>query len=155
FIELSSAGSPDELQVMFGIDGKRRLPEINFDWLQGYRGSQPVRIGHKATEQLQLDIYPELMELTWIRHTQGETIEPYYWELLVELLNYMCTRYREPDHGLWEVRDGPRHFVYSKAMCWAALNRGITVATELDYAAPVSSWQQEARSLRAEIQSRA
>lgn len=153
FIELSSAGSPDELQVMFGIDGKRRLPEINLDWLQGYRGSQPVRIGNKATEQLQLDIYPELMELTWIRHTQGETIEPYYWELLVELLNYMCTRYREPDHGLWEVRDGPRHFVYSKAMCWAALNRGITMATELDYEAPVSSWQQEEKSLRAEIES--
>lgn len=152
FIELSSAGSPDELQVMFGIDGKRRLPEITLDWLEGYRGSRPVRIGNRATNQLQLDIFPELMELTWIRHTQGEPIKPYYWQLLVELLNYMCTRCREPDHGLWEVRDGPRHFVFSKAMCWAALHRGLTMAAELGQEAPIRDWKREEKSLREEIE---
>lgn len=153
FIERSSAGSPEELQVMFGIDGKRRLPEITLDWLEGYRGSRPIRIGNKASTQLQLDMYPELIELTWIRHTYGETIEPYYWQLLVELVNYMCSRCREPDHGPWEIRDKPRHFVFSKAICWAAINRGIAMATELDQHAPISEWKRARKFLRQEIES--
>ena len=150
FIERSAAGSAEQLQIMYGVDGNRRLTEIELDWLEGYRGSRPVRIGNRAYHQTQLDSYGELLELAWIAHGSEGAIAPNYWEFLCELADTVCRRWREPDHGIWEFRTGACHFVHSKASCWVALDRAVRLAKQRDYPAP-EHWQEQAEAIRAAI----
>ena len=117
FIERSCAGSAEELQILFGIGGERRLHEFEIADLAGYRGARPVRIGNAAESQLQLDVYGELLDLAWQWHRQGHSPDDDYWEFLVELVDGAAEKWRQPDRGVWEMRCPPRHFVLSKAMC--------------------------------------
>jgi GH15 family glucan-1,4-alpha-glucosidase len=152
FIQRSAAGSASDLQIMYGLGGERRLTEIVLDSLEGYRGSRPVRIGNAASEQLQLDAYGELMLLSWRWHRRGETPDDDYWRFLLDLVDTAAERWKEPDRGLWEIRGEPLHFVHSKVMCWAAVDRGIALAEECLRAAPVARWRRVAREIREAIE---
>jgi GH15 family glucan-1,4-alpha-glucosidase len=132
FIERSSAGAGTELRVMYGVDGRHRMPEVELGELSGYQGARPVRIGNAAQVQLQLDMYGYLLELTWYRVCQGADIEDAFWQFVTELVDIVCRRWREPDHGIWELRGEPQHYTYSKVQCWVALDRGLALAKELD-----------------------
>ena len=151
FIERSAAGNAHQLQVMYGLDGRRRLTELTLDHLEGWRGARPVRIGNAASDQTQLDVYGSLLELAWLAHDVQQPPDEAYWHFLVDAVNATCLRWREPDHGIWEVRDAPRHFVHSKAMCWVALDRGIRMARKLGRPAPLESWEEARREMRADI----
>ncbi len=152
FIERSSAGSAKQFQTLYGIDGSRRQDEIDLKHLEGYRGATPVRIGNQASQQMQLDVFGEMLELSWIWHRHGHSPSDDYWHFLVDLVNRVCSHWRDPDHGIWEMRGEPQHFVHSKVMCWSALNRGIGLARELDREAPVNQWTEAREQVRAAIE---
>jgi GH15 family glucan-1,4-alpha-glucosidase len=141
FVERSAAGSAETLQIVYGVGGERRLTEQELDGLEGYRGIGPVRIGNAAARQVQLDVYGELLDLAWRWHRRGSSPDDDYWRFLVELVDAAADRWREPDRGLWELRGEPRHFVHSKVMCWAALDRGIRLADECLRRAPTRRWR--------------
>jgi pentatricopeptide repeat protein len=140
FIERSTAGSADELQILFGLGGERRIQEIEIAELEGYRGASPVRIGNAARGQVQLDVYGELLDLSWRWHDLGYSPDDDYWEFLVELIKGTVENWKNPDSGIWEMRGNPRHFVHSKVMCWSALDRGIKLAGELVREVPADDW---------------
>ena len=150
FMQRSSAGSAHELQIMYGVGGERRLTEIELP-LEGYRGSRPVRIGNAATEQLQLDAYGELLLLTWIWHRRGHSPDDDYWRFLADLVDVAAERWAEPDSGIWEMRGPRRHFVHSKVMCWAAVDRGIQLAVECMRQAPLNRWRKTLKEMRESI----
>jgi GH15 family glucan-1,4-alpha-glucosidase len=152
FIERTSAGSADELQIMYGVDGKRRLTEIELDWLEGYKGSKPVRIGNRAAKQHQLDIYGELVVMAWEWHAAGHPTDPQYWAFLSDVINMVCTAWREKDRGIWEVRGAPRHYLHSKAMCWAAVHRGAMLAQDNRFPAPIDEWLKARDEIRHAIE---
>jgi GH15 family glucan-1,4-alpha-glucosidase len=154
FIERSAAGSADELQTAYGVGGERRLTELRLKSLEGYRGARPVRIGNAAIAQVQLDIYGELLDLAWRWHGRGRSPDDDYWRFLVDLVDAAAERWQEPDRGLWEVRGRPQHFVHSKVMCWAALDRGIGLARECSRRAPVRRWGKVRDEIRRTIESR-
>ena len=154
FIERSAAGSARQMQTLYGVDGRRRQPEFELAHLEGYRGAGPVRVGNQAARQLQLDIFGEVLELSWRWHRLGRSPEPAYWQFLTDLLNETVRRWQEPDHGIWEVRGRPRHFVHSKAMCWAALDRGVQMAADMGLDGPVDEWKQARDAVRAEVERR-
>jgi GH15 family glucan-1,4-alpha-glucosidase len=133
-------GSP--LQVMYGVDGRQELTETELTHFQGYRGSRPVRIGNAAYNQLQLDIYGELMDSVYIHDKYGELISHDFWVHLTQLLNWVCDNWQRPDEGIWEVRGGMREFLYSRLMCWVALDRGIRLAQKRSSPAPLAKWLQ-------------
>lgn len=143
----SVAGQPEQMQIMYGIAGERRLTEWEVPWLQGYRQSRPVRIGNAAHAQLQLDVYGEVMDTLYQARRGGLAGFDAGWDVQRTLLKHVEQVWREPDSGMWEVRDKPRHFTYSKAMCWVAFDRGIKSATRFNLDGPVDRWQ----SLREEI----
>ncbi len=152
FIERTAAGSADELQILFGVGGERRLHEYEIKGLHGYRGMGPVRVGNAAAGQRQLDIYGELLDLAWNWHGRGHSPDDDYWEFLVELVNASAESWKKPDQGIWELRGRPRHFVLSKAMCWTALDRGIKLAEDLGRGGPVSSWKKARDEVRSAIE---
>ncbi|KFI22282.1 glycoside hydrolase family 15 protein [Nitrosococcus oceani] len=152
FIERTAAGCADEVQILFGVGGERRLHEFEIKELPGYRGAKPVRQGNAAEKQIQLDVYGELLELAWRWRQRGQTPDEDYWEFLVGLVNAAGERWKEPDQGLWEMRGEPRHFVHSKVMCWAALDRGIKLAADLDNHAPLEWWKQERKAVRQAVE---
>lgn len=152
FIQRSAAGSAEQMQIMYGVDGKRRLTEIELDFLEGYRGSRPVRIGNSAAKQSQLDIYGELLEMAWEWHANGHPTEPDYWNFLRDVVETACRRWRDADHGIWEVRSRPRHYVHSKVMCWAAVNRGICLAEDNGFEAPIQHWRAVREEMRTAIE---
>ncbi|NEX61001.1 glycoside hydrolase family 15 protein [Noviherbaspirillum sp. 17J57-3] len=152
FIQRSSAGSADELQIMYGLDGKRRLTEVELPWLEGYRGSKPVRIGNKASEQSQLDLFGEIMELAWTWHASGHPIDAAYWAFLRDVVDAACRRWQDPDSGIWEFRGEAAHHVHSKAMCWAAVDFGIRLARDGGFDAPLERWEGERDRIRRAIE---
>lgn len=153
FIQRSAAGSASSLQVMYGIGGERRLTELQLSALAGYRGAKPVRIGNAASDQLQLDAYGFLVDLTWRwYHQQGRTFDDDYWRFLVNLIDMAADRWDEPDCGIWEVRSTPQHFVYSKALCWTAVDRGIKLAEACLRKAPLTRWGRVRDAIRAAIE---
>ena len=152
FIERSAAGSAEELQILFGVGGERRLHEYEIKELQGYRGIKPVRVGNAAAGQRQLDIYGELLDLAWSWHRRGHSPDDDYWAFLIELVNASAESWKKPDHGIWEIRGRPRHFVLSKAMCWTALDRGIKLAEDLGREGPVGSWKKARDEVRNAIE---
>jgi GH15 family glucan-1,4-alpha-glucosidase len=153
FLQRSSAGHADELQIAYGVEGARRLGESQLD-LEGYRGSRPVRVGNGAARQLQLDVLGELVLLAWRWHERGNSPDDDAWRFLVEVVERAASTWREPDHGIWEQRGPARHFVHSKAMCWAALDRGLALARDCMRTAPVRRWTRQRDALRREIERR-
>jgi GH15 family glucan-1,4-alpha-glucosidase len=135
--ELNPDGS---LQIMYGIDGRHKLPEETLDHLEGYKGSSPVRIGNGAYNQLQLDIYGELLDSVYLYNKYGSPISYDLWSYLRRLINYVCDNWHRKDEGIWEVRGGQQHFVYSKLMCWVALDRGLRLADKRSFPAERSRW---------------
>lgn len=154
FIQRSAAGNADELQVLYGIDGKRRLPELTLGRLEGWRRSAPVRIGNAAEAQFQADMYGLVMELSWRWSGQGHRPEEAYWRFLAQIVEAAIDNWKLPDRGIWEVRSRPLHFVHSKVMCWAAVNRGIALAQKYGFAAPMHRWRRAAEEIRQAIERR-
>jgi GH15 family glucan-1,4-alpha-glucosidase len=152
FIERSSAGSAARFATLYGVDGGRRQQEIELAHLEGYRGAKPVRVGNHASSQTQLDMFGETLELSWLWHRRGHAPSNDYWDFLVDLVDWVCTHWREPDHGIWEMRGEPKNYVYSKVMCWSALNRGIVLAEQLERAAPVDRWRQAREQVRTAVE---
>ena len=135
--ELNPDGS---LQVMYGIDGRHELNEETLDHFEGYKGSRPVRVGNNAYGQLQLDIYGELMDSVYLYNKYGAPISYDLWQHLRKLVNWVVANWRQPDEGIWEVRGGRRHFVYSKLMCWVALDRALRLADKRSFPAERDRW---------------
>jgi GH15 family glucan-1,4-alpha-glucosidase len=154
FIERSCAGSADDLQVMFGVGGERRLPELELRRLEGRPGDDPVRVGNRAAEQLQLDAFGNLVEQSWRWYERGHTPDDDYWRFLVNLVEAAVERWREPDAGPWEWRAEGKHFVYSKALCWAAADRGLRLAEHAMRKAPERRWRRARDEIRAAIERR-
>jgi GH15 family glucan-1,4-alpha-glucosidase len=152
FIQRTAAGNADELQVLYGVDGRRRLTEITLPHLEGWRGSRPVRIGNAATDQYQGDMYGLLLELSWRWTERGNSIGPDYWEFLVKIVETAIERWPLPDRGIWEIRSAPRHFVTSKVMCWTAVDRGIALAEAHSLPAPFAHWRRVRDEIRAAIE---
>lgn len=145
------AGSPDQVQIMYGIKGERQLQEWEAGWLCGYENSGPVRIGNAAAMQVQLDIYGEMLDCFFHaqpkigRHRQED------FRVLVLLLKHLETICQEPDQGIWETRSGPQQFTYSKMMAWVAFDRAVLLAEQLGYEAPVEKWKTLRDKLHSEI----
>jgi len=135
--ELEPDGS---LQIMYGINGRHDLTEETLDHLDGYKGSRPVRIGNGAYNQLQLDIYGELMDSVYLYNKHGSPISYDLWVHLRRLVNWVCDHWQDPDEGVWEIRAGRRHFVYSKLMCWVAIDRGLRLADKRSFPAERERW---------------
>ena len=133
--------NPDgSLQIMYGIDGRKKLSEESLNHLEGYRKSAPVRIGNGAYDQLQLDIYGELMDAVYLYDKYGEPISFQLWEVLSQLITWVCKNWRRKDEGIWEVRGGQKEFLYSRLMCWVALDRAIRLARKRSLPAPIVDW---------------
>jgi GH15 family glucan-1,4-alpha-glucosidase len=128
------------LQLMYGIDGRSELTEETLDHLEGYRGSRPVRIGNAAHQQLQLDIYGELMDAVYLHNKYVEPVSYDSWTRLRQLLDWLCDNWQQPDEGIWEVRGGRQQFVFSKLMCWVALDRGLRLADKRSFPADREHW---------------
>jgi GH15 family glucan-1,4-alpha-glucosidase len=135
--ELEPDGS---LQIMYGIDGRHALPEETLPHLEGYMGSRPVRIGNAAYSHLQLDIYGELMDAVYLYDKYGSPIPHDGWRNIVRLIDWVCVHWREQDEGIWEVRGGRQEFLYSRVMCWVAIDRAIRLANKRSFPAPLSRW---------------
>jgi len=146
--ELNPDGS---LQIMYGIDGRHDLTEQTLPNLEGYRKSSPVRIGNGAYKQLQLDIYGELMDSVYLFNKYGDPISHDFWSNLVRLINWVCKNWMQPDEGIWEVRGGSHEFLYSRLMCWVALDRGIRLATKRSLPAPLPEWHRVRDSIYRDI----
>ncbi len=136
--EFEADGS--SLHVMYGIDGHHRLQEQTLDHLEGYRGSRPVRIGNAAYGQLQLDIYGALMDAVYLHNKYGSPISHGLWIHLSKVVDWLVDNWRQKDEGVWEVRGARRHFVYSKLMCWVALDRALRLADKRSFPADRQSW---------------
>ncbi len=147
FVERSAAGNARELQAMYGIDGKHRLPEITLEGLEGWCRSRPVRHGNAAAKQLQGDMYGLVLELSWRWAERGNSPTGAYWQFLSEVVEMAIEKWKMPDHGIWEIRSSTQHFVQSKVMCWAAVDRGLALAATHGLEAPAARW----RAARAEI----
>jgi len=127
---------------MYGIDGQTELTEQTLDHLEGYRESTPVRIGNGAYDQLQLDIYGELIDAIYLHDKYGVPISYETWQSVRRFVNWVCDHWRETDQGVWEVRGGPQQFVYSKLMCWVAVDRALRLSRKRSLPAPETTWQQ-------------
>ncbi|MFJ4961932.1 glycoside hydrolase family 15 protein [Streptomyces sp. NPDC088729] len=119
------AGDPADLQIMYGLAGERRLPEMELPWLPGYENSRPVRIGNAAVRQRQLDVYGEVIDALRLARDTGMDDKPHAWNLQLSLLGFLESSWREPDEGIWEIRGARRHFVHSKVMAWVAADRAV------------------------------
>ena len=145
------AGSPSQLQIMYGVAGERRLSEWEVPWLDGYEKSKPVRIGNAAHRQLQLDVYGELMDALYQSRRGGLRESKRTWAIQRALLDHLKTIWTEPDEGIWEVRGGRKHFTYSKIMAWVAFDRGVKSAEEFGMAAPVDEWRTIRDTIHADV----
>jgi GH15 family glucan-1,4-alpha-glucosidase len=141
------AGAPADMQIMYGIRGERRLVEWEPDWLPGYEGAQPVRIGNAAHDQLQLDVYGELIDAFHQWRMAGLELDGDSWAMECAVLKHLATIWDQPDSGIWERRGPTRHYVFSKVMTWVAFDRGIKSAEAFGLKAPLATW----RALRDEI----
>jgi GH15 family glucan-1,4-alpha-glucosidase len=139
------------LRVMYSIDGRPVPEEITLDGLEGYRGSRPVRIGNKAREQFQLDIYGDLMDAVYLYNKYGAPISYDLWVHLRGMLDWLCDAWRREDAGIWEVRGPLQHFVYSKLMCWVALDRGLRLADKRSFPADIARWRAARDAIYEEI----
>jgi len=145
------AGDPSQLQIMYGIDGARRLTEYTVDWLPGYENSAPVRIGNDAASQLQLDVWGEVLDGLHLSRAAGLEADDDAWELQLALLDYLEGNWQQPDNGLWEVRSERQHFVHSKVMAWAGLDRAVQAVERFGLSGPVDRWRATRAEVHAEV----
>ena len=136
------AGQPEALQIVYSIDGARRLPETELGWLAGYEGSRPVRTGNAASGQLQLDVWGETLDALFLARQAGLPADQDAWALQTALMNHLESAWREPDNGLWEVRGERQHFTHSKVMCWVAADRMARSVRTHGLPGPVVRWEQ-------------
>jgi len=141
------AGSPDDVQTMYGVAGERRLDEYEIPWLPGYEGASPVRVGNAAVGQLQLDVYGEVLDAFYVARRAGLVTSAETWDLECALVFHLEKIWREPDEGIWEVRGGPKHFTHSKVMAWVAFDCAVRSIEEFGLSGPLERW----RSVRSEI----
>jgi GH15 family glucan-1,4-alpha-glucosidase len=152
-----SYSNGEDLQIMYGIRGERELPERELANLDGYWDSRPVRIGNGAVSQKQLDVFGEVLDCIHLYRRQGsferygEKLEGTLWAMMRLMVEHVCSHWQEPDSGIWEVRDGLHHFVYSKVMCWVALDRGIRAAEQLHLEADLPRWRQVRDQIRTDV----
>ncbi|MGH3005757.1 MAG: glycoside hydrolase family 15 protein [Gaiellaceae bacterium] len=145
------AGRPEQMQIMYGVAGERRLTELALGWLPGYEGSAPVRIGNGAALQYQLDVYGELMDSLHQARRAGIPSHPTAWHVQRVLLDFLESGWREPDEGIWEVRGPRRHFTHSKVMAWVALDRAVKAVERFGLSGPVDRWRRLRDEIHAEI----
>lgn len=145
------AGDPDQLQIMYGIGGERRLSEWEATWLPGYQGASPVRIGNAASEQVQLDVYGEMVGALYLARKGGLDESASAWSMQVMFIDHLMSIWDEPDDGIWEVRGGRRHFTHSKVMAWVAVDRSIRDAETFGYPAPLDHWKAVRAQMHEEI----
>ena len=147
----AAAGRPEQLQTIYGAGGERLLPEVNLDWLDGYEGSTPVRLGNKAYRQLQIDVYGELLDVFHVTRRLGVPETEDSWGFQKALLNFLESGWRRPDNGIWEVRGRRRRFTHSQVMAWVGLDRVCRVGPDLAPPEQVRKWQKLRDSMHAEI----
>src|SRR6266496_5013099 len=145
------AGDPADLQIMYGLAGERRLDERELEWLPGFARSVPVRIGNAASEQLQLDVYGEVVEAAYQTRVHGAEPDDNAWSLVSALLEWLEDGWRQEDAGIWEVRGPTRHFTHSKVMAWVAFDRAVRFHEEFGWQGPVERWRALRDEIRAEV----
>jgi GH15 family glucan-1,4-alpha-glucosidase len=144
----------DPLQTMYGIDGRRELPEETLDHFEGYRGSRPVRIGNAAADQLQLDIYGELIDSVYLYNKYGTPIYHQAWQDLCRIVNWVCDNWDQADEGIWEIREGRKDFTLSRLMCWVAIERAIRIARQRGLPADLVRWMRHRDDVYEQIMER-
>ncbi|WLH70332.1 glycoside hydrolase family 15 protein [Pseudomonas sp. FP2309] len=144
-------GQSLKINILYGIDGRQELPEIHLDHLSGHGGARPVRIGNEAVDQVQLDIYGELMDAVYLVNKYGEAISHEGWKHTVEVVDQVCEVWNSKDVGIWEMRGEQHHFLHSRLMCWVALDRAIRLASKRSLPAPFARWDQTRQAIYADI----
>ena len=147
----AAAGDPARLQIMYGVGGEQRLIEFEAPWLSGFAGSKPVRMGNAAYKQLQLDVFGEVNDTFYQARRLGIAPDPWSWSLEAALLESAEKQWRNPDHGIWEVRGPQRHFTHSKVMAWVAFDRGIKSACKFGMEGPVAHWEKVRDEIHADV----
>jgi len=148
FLDICRRTDPENIQPLYGLHGDPDLTERTLPQLSGYRGSGPVRIGNEAAEQRQLDTYGELLLAIFEATRAGISLSAADWEAVCRIVDYVTEVWQEPDAGIWEVRSEPLHFVFSKLMCWVAIDRGLALAAETGFEAPIDRWRDHRSQLR-------
>ena len=151
WLHRSIAGSPEQVQIMYGIAGERRLEETTVDFLPGYQGAAPVRLGNAAATQLQLDVFGEVMDALHQARCAALLTNTQTWSLQRALLSHLDSIWQQPDEGLWETRGGRRHFTFSKVMAWVAFDRGISDAETFGLEAPLDQWRETRDAIHAAV----
>ncbi len=147
----AAAGDPSDLQIMYGVAGERRLAEFEVDALPGFEGSRPVRVGNAASEQMQLDVYGEIIDAFYTGRVHGLEASDHAWQLSQKLLEFLESAWREPDSGIWEVRGPQRHFTHSKVMAWVAFDRAVRTSETWDRPGPVERWRAARDEIHADV----
>src|SRR6267154_477654 len=145
------AGDPSDIQIMYSVAGERRLTEFELPWLPGYEDSAPVRVGNAASEQIQIDVFGEVMDALYQARAHGLAKEPHAWALQKTLLAYLEDAWQEPDQGIWEIRSAPRHFVHSKVMAWVAFDRAVRTIEEQGLDGDVDRWRDVRDTIHAQV----
>jgi GH15 family glucan-1,4-alpha-glucosidase len=151
WLQRAIAGSPAQLQIMYGLGGERRLEEWTVDWLAGYENSRPVRIGNAAAGQLQLDVYGEVMDALHQARKAGLPEDPEAWAMQRAMLDHLSRVWQQPDEGMWEIRGGRRHFTYSKVMAWVAVDRAVQDLESLGLHGPARRWHRLRDQIHADV----
>jgi GH15 family glucan-1,4-alpha-glucosidase len=145
------AGKPSEMQIMYGLAGERRLAEWVVDWLPGYEGAAPVRVGNAAFRQHQLDVYGEVMDALHLARRMGLAHDENAWRVQRALVQFLEEHWQRPDEGIWEVRGPPRHFTHSKVMAWVAIDRAVKAVEQFGYAGSVDQWRELRDTIHADV----
>ena len=151
WLHRSIAGRAADLQIMYGVAGERHLLEWVADWLPGYQGAKPVRIGNAASEQLQLDIFGEVMDALHQARASGLAVPPSAWEVQVGMIEHLEEIWQQPDEGIWEVRGGRKHFVHSKVMAWVAFDRAVQDIELYKLPGPLARWRLVRDEIHADV----
>ena len=145
------AGSPEDVQIMYGVAGERRLTELQLPWLSGYEGSQPVRIGNDASNQLQLDVYGEVVEALYRARARGLEPSDDSWRLTSKIIDWLESGWRQEDEGIWEVRGPRRHFTHSKVMAWVAFDRAVKMVEQIGREGNADRWRACREDVRQDV----
>jgi len=141
WLQRAVAGDPTQLQILYGLRGERRTPEVEIGWLAGYQGAKPVRVGNAASQQFQLDVYGEVMWAMFLAHQVGLTAQASSWQLQRALVDFVMKSWNQPEEGIWEIRGARQHFTHSKVMAWLALDCAVKSAEQYGFEGPVDTWR--------------
>ena len=147
----ATAGDPTQMQIMYGIDGERMIPEFPIPWLRGFADSTPVRVGNAASNQFQLDVYGELMDAFYQFRRAGLEQSDDAWQLQLAVIDFVEAHWRDPDEGIWEIRGPRRHFTYSKAMAWVVFDRAVKLVERYGMDGPAEKWRETREQIRVSV----